>query len=127
MPVKIVLGLPEVARRHTGANVAEKIVEVFESFEIPKHKIGYFTLDNAAVNDTTMDFIGEAYDFNGRSRRGRCMGHIINLAAKTLLFGPDAEVFENQLEGQRILLPYVVTAKSFHLVIISLPVGHSSP
>ncbi|KAK8068837.1 restless-like transposase [Apiospora phragmitis] len=57
------------------------------------HKVGYFTLDNASNMDTAMDFIGNAYKFNGRRRRGRCFGHILNLAAKALL-DPSASASE---------------------------------
>jgi hypothetical protein len=43
--------------------------------------------------------IGEKLGFDGRLRRGRCIGHIIDLAAKALLFGNDPDAFEEQLDG----------------------------
>jgi hypothetical protein len=41
--------------------------------------------------------IGRELGFDSRLRRGRCIGHIINLAAKALLFGSSDDAFEKQL------------------------------
>jgi hypothetical protein len=46
-----------------------------------------------------MDTIGHELGFYGRSRRGRCIGHVVNLAAKALLFGKSPDAFEEQLDG----------------------------
>jgi hypothetical protein len=43
--------------------------------------------------------IGQKLDFNGRLRRGRCIGYIINLAAKALLFENYSDAFVEQLDG----------------------------
>jgi hypothetical protein len=51
------------------------------------HKIGYAVLDNAKNNDTAMEELGKRLGFDGRRRRGRCIGHTLNLFAKALLFG----------------------------------------
>ncbi|KAK8073310.1 restless-like transposase [Apiospora phragmitis] len=83
-PRKIVLGMPEVSGSHTGDLVGAAIIKLIDSYNIG-NKVGYFTLDNASNMDTAMDFIGNAYRFDGRRRRGRCFGHILNLAAKALL------------------------------------------
>jgi hypothetical protein len=61
--------------------------------------VGYFTLDNAENNTKAMVAIGEKLGFDGRHRHGRCIVHIINLAAKALLFGNDPDAFEEQLDG----------------------------
>jgi hypothetical protein len=66
-------------------------------------KIGYFTLDNAENNDTAMEVIGAELGFDGRLRRGRCIGHTLNLSAKALLFGKNADAFEQQLSGAEAL------------------------
>ncbi|KAI8411233.1 hypothetical protein FOFC_07827 [Fusarium oxysporum] len=66
-------------------------------------KIGYFTLDNAENNDTAMEVIGAELGFDGRLRRGRCISHTINLSAKALLFGKNANAFEQQLSGAEAL------------------------
>ncbi|KAK6843994.1 restless-like transposase [Apiospora arundinis] len=97
-PCKLLLGVPE-AHRHFGATIAGEVLDVLHAFGIDKKKIGYFTLDNAENNSTAMEVIGAELGFNGRLRRGRCIGHTINLAAKALLFGHHPDAFEKQLTG----------------------------
>ncbi|KAK2469374.1 hypothetical protein H9L39_19091 [Fusarium oxysporum f. sp. albedinis] len=97
-PCKITLGLPEFSARHTGPNIAAEILDVIESYQI-QDKIGYFTLDNAKNNDTAMEIIGGELGFVGARRRGRCFGHTLNLSAKAILFGHDADAFERRISG----------------------------
>ncbi|KAM5527209.1 hAT family dimerization domain protein [Fusarium oxysporum f. sp. phaseoli] len=49
------------------------------------------------------EVIGGELGFDGRLRRGRCIGHTINLSAKALLFGKNADAFEQQLSGAEAL------------------------
>jgi hypothetical protein len=95
---KLLLGIPELGE-HFSKTIGSETVAVLRAFGIPPEKIGYFTLDNAENNTTAMVAIGEKLGFDGRHRRGRCIGHIINLAAKALLFGNDPDAFEEQLDG----------------------------
>jgi hypothetical protein len=101
-PQKLVLGLPELVKRHSGENIAAEIVEVIKSFEL-EEKVGYFTLDNAGNNDTAMEVIAEVLGLDSTRRRVRCIGHIINLVVKALLFGKDAEAFEETIERGELL------------------------
>lgn len=101
-PCKLILGVPELTVAHTGANIASQVAEIIEEFGI-HDKVGYFTLDNASSNDTAMDELGIRLGFQGRERRGRCFGHILNLSAKALLFGGDAERFADEV-GNEITL-----------------------
>lgn len=101
-PCKIAIGVPETSARHSGANIAAQVLEVIDEYGI-RDKIGYFTLDNAENNDTAMDDIGKNLGFDGRRRRGRCFGHILNLSAKALLFGKSVYAFEKQLRGEAML------------------------
>ncbi|KAK8013617.1 reverse transcriptase [Apiospora marii] len=66
-------------------------------------KIGYFALDNASNNDTAMDYIGETLGFDGRKRRGRCLGHVLNISARALLFGNHADALEDDPTGAHII------------------------
>jgi hypothetical protein len=50
-----------------------------------------------------MAIIGAELGFNGKARRGRCFGHVLNLAAKAILFGNNVEAFEQQLSGAEAL------------------------
>lgn len=97
-PCKITLGLPEVSTKHTGPNIAAEILDVIDSYQI-QYKISYFTLGNAKNNDTAMEIIGAELGFVGSRRRGRCFGHILNVSAKAILFGHDAEAFERRISG----------------------------
>jgi hypothetical protein len=83
--------------KHTGPNIAAKILDVIESYQI-QDKIGYFTLD-AKNNDTAMEIIGGELGFVGARRRGRCFGHTLNLSAKAVLFGHDVDAFERRISG----------------------------
>jgi hypothetical protein len=75
------------------------ILGVINAYKI-SDKVGYFTLDNAENNTKTVAIVGEKLGFGGRRRRGRCIGHTINLAAKALLFGKNPDAFEEQLDGR---------------------------
>jgi hypothetical protein len=90
---KLLLGIPELIE-HFSHIIGDEVLAVLRAFGIPPEKIGYFTLDNAENNTTAMVAIGQKLGFDGRLRRGRCVGHIINLAAKALLFGNDSDAFE---------------------------------
>ncbi|KJZ69742.1 hypothetical protein HIM_10853 [Hirsutella minnesotensis 3608] len=100
---KLILGVPELTVRHSGANIGHEIIEILESYEIPDEKMGYFTLDNAPNNDTAMDTIGERFGFSSKERRGRCFGHVINLVVKAILFGKDVDAFESRLRHGDVL------------------------
>jgi hypothetical protein len=95
---KLLLGIPELIK-HTGSFISGEVIAVLQSFKITPERMGYFTLDNAKNNTTAIMVIGEKLGFNGRLQRGQCIGHIINLAAKALLFGNDPDAFEEQLDG----------------------------
>ncbi|KAG7423473.1 hypothetical protein Forpi1262_v014466 [Fusarium oxysporum f. sp. raphani] len=101
-PCKIMIGVPE-AHRHFGSTIGGEVLDVLHTLGVSPEKIGYFTLDNAANNDTAMEVIGAELGFDGRLRRGRCFGHTINLSAKALLFGKNADAFEQQLSGAEAL------------------------
>ncbi|OWT43020.1 restless-like transposase [Pochonia chlamydosporia 170] len=101
-PCKIIIGVPE-AHRHFGSTIGGEVLDVLHALGVSREKIGYFTLDNAENNDTAMEVIGAELGFNGRLRRGRCMGHTINLSAKALLFGRNTDAFEQQLSGAEAL------------------------
>jgi hypothetical protein len=69
------------------------VLGILKDFAI-EDKIGYFTLDNATNNDTCMQNLGLELNFDPKFRRLRCAGHMINLMAKQVLFGKDADVFD---------------------------------
>jgi len=83
---------------------------VAKEFEF-ENCIGCFVTDNTTNNDTTITALDQLIHDNGGVRfdlkmhRLRCLGHIINLAAKTLFFGADAKALEikNSIRVEKIL------------------------
>jgi hypothetical protein len=65
-----------------------------EHFGINNANLGYFILDNAPNNDTTLVKLSKALDFDPVQKRLRYMRHILNLIAKSYIFGQDASTFE---------------------------------
>lgn len=99
-PRKITMGMPEILGRHTGEEVARVAGGLVGQFEICE-KIGACVTDNAANNDTAMDYLGNAFSWDswsGRKRRGRCFGHILHLSAKLLLHGNAEQPVETFVE-----------------------------
>ena len=97
------IAMRRVRGAHSGENIAEAIAPVLvEMGIIPK--LGHFTADNDGRNDTCIRAIlkkrrPDIKDPN--SRRVRCLGHIINLAAKAFLFGKNAGAFEDSTNTAR--------------------------
>jgi hypothetical protein len=95
-PQKCVLGLPELTERHTGENIAGQIIEIIQEFEID-NKLGYFTLDNAGNNKTSMEDLGLEFGFDWEKRWVRCIGHVVNIVVKHMLFGKSPDAFEKEV------------------------------
>jgi hypothetical protein len=88
----VLLGIKEVHGSHTGTNIANSIYPLIHDLGIVS-RLGYSVSDNARNNDITLNTLsGMIFDkdniyYDAASRRLRCLGHIINLVVKTLLFG----------------------------------------
>ena len=94
------LGLPQVEGRHTGENLADRVSEIIHEYGL-EDRIGYFVTDNADNNDTCLDALSAELGFNKVQRRLRCSGHIINLVARSILFGADADAFEEDCQADK--------------------------
>jgi hypothetical protein len=58
-------------------------------------RLGFFIANNAGNNDTYIRAICQSLDIkNPKTRRVRCLDHIINLAAKAFLFDKDVDAFK---------------------------------
>ncbi|KID82482.1 Ribonuclease H-like protein [Metarhizium guizhouense ARSEF 977] len=93
---KLLLGLPSVQGRHTGENLADEVASVLAYFGIDASRLGYFVLDNARNNDTAVAALADEFDFDLDHRRLRCLGHILNLVVKQLIFGDSASAMETE-------------------------------
>ena len=99
--MSFLLDMVEVARSHSGVNLAVAFVGVLEGFGI-EHKVDRIndertaltlamqilsvTCDNASPNDVMIDELESSIEsFSGSETRSRCFDHIINLVAKTMI------------------------------------------
>lgn len=84
-----ILAFRRIYRSHSGDNQAATLLEVLEEYEIT-HNVGYFVCDNASSNDAAVSAVLKALKpaisaVDITARRLRCIGHIINLSARSLL------------------------------------------
>jgi hypothetical protein len=91
------IALPQLTGAHTGEKMAEVVLTILQKFEINTRKIGYFVLDNASNNDSTIQAIAHKpeWDFDPIHRRLRCGPHTLNLIGQVLLWGRKIEAFNN--------------------------------
>jgi hypothetical protein len=88
------LGLKFIEGSHTGEAIAAIIEALIYSFDI-EPKLGVFIADNASNCDTACESLVKRLRPNEdeNSRRSRCLGHIINLAAQAFIYGKKNETF----------------------------------
>jgi hypothetical protein len=73
---------------HSDENIAKAIIPILKKM-ISIERLGFFISDNASPNNTVIRAILAYLRSNLKdsdSKRIRCLGHIINLAAKAFLF-----------------------------------------
>lgn len=78
-------------RSHTGADIATVVSEVITTYNL-KGKVSAYQMDNATNNDTALAAMN-----SGSQTRLRCLGHIVNLVVKALLFGTMTSAFQKEL------------------------------
>jgi hypothetical protein len=98
---QVLLDLIEVdgEQRKTGAYLASLLIKTCQEYSL-LHRLGWITSDNVTVNDTLVRSI-EVHmrnfgitDWTEKTRRLRCIGHIINLATQAFMFANDTEAAE---------------------------------
>jgi hypothetical protein len=97
------IGMRRVRGTHSDENIAEIMIPVLEEMGIVS-RLGYFIGDNAGSNDIYWRAICRKLRPDIKEpdrRRVRCLGHILNLAAKAFLFGKDADAFEEETNSKR--------------------------
>ena len=82
----------------------EAIVAVIKTYEII-NKIGYFILNNAGSNNTYISAIIERLNIKDikEHRCLCCLGHILNLLVKVILFSENPKVFKKNITTTAIL------------------------
>jgi hypothetical protein len=81
---------------HAGNNIADVLRNVMETFELTTEKVSAYQMDNATNNDTALKALNSA---TTPQTRLRCLGHIINLVVKALLFGTTSATFQKELQS----------------------------
>ncbi|OWY45778.1 nonribosomal peptide synthase [Alternaria alternata] len=92
------IALPQLAGSHTGEAIASTIVKTLKEYSITSDRLGYFVLDNATNNDTSIAALARVYDFDATYRRLRCGPHMLNLIGQAIIFGKDREAYNNAVE-----------------------------
>ena len=78
---------------------AAVLYPLLKLFGIHEHNLGWFVLDNALNNDTTLVELAKKIPFIPKERRLRCFGHILNLIAESYLFGQDERSFQQEFDA----------------------------
>lgn len=92
------LTIREIDGAHGGEHIAAVVCQTIDDFDL-RERFGVFVADNATNNDSA---VGQILQYFGlpsnekliKRRRSRCLGHIINLAAKAFIFGQKVDAFE---------------------------------
>jgi hypothetical protein len=106
-PQTRLLALKQQIGIHSGQNIALTLSGVVKDWGITK-RVGVCVSDNAMSNDTCLQHFYTSLDptFTSediRHRRIRCLGHIINLAARAFMYGANFDLFERQ-DAANVLL-----------------------
>jgi HMG (high mobility group) box len=90
----LLLSLKRMRAAHGGEEIAEVIIDTVRQYDIVD-KLGVYVADNAESNDTAWKrVLAELHpERDPVVSRSRCLGHIINLAAKAFIIGKDVEAF----------------------------------
>src|SRR5687767_3009282 len=59
-------------------------------------------LDSVESNDTCLEALAKRFPMDFSRRRLRCIGHIINLVVRAVIFGSNVSKFEAELCGARM-------------------------
>ncbi|OBS16247.1 hypothetical protein FPOA_13050 [Fusarium poae] len=106
----VLLGLPRLVGPHSGENIAPYVKGAIDQYEMGS-KLGYFMLDNAESNDTCLEALARWFPMDVGRRRLRCIGHIINLVVRAVIFGSNVSKFETELRGATDEFSFDIWAK----------------
>lgn len=95
------IAFKEVRQQHTGENLAKVYREVIADFGL-EGQIGCITVDNAANNDTFIKSLINSKDLSDKEHHVRCFGHVLNLAAQSVLYEIRDKI-DNLREGIKVI------------------------
>ncbi len=96
-PRTLLLGFPRRHGGHTGDDLAAMVKPVILQYGIGD-KLGSFVMDNAGDNDKCLEALQRSFSsIDPEADRIRCIGQVINLVVKALLFGEGVSAWEKKL------------------------------
>jgi hypothetical protein len=97
----VLIALKRLRYSHSAENIAQVIIPVLKEMLDPE-QLGHFIADNENTNDAVIRLILAELrpTVLPQSYRVRCLGHIINLAAKAHSVQNDIDCFEDDFESQ---------------------------
>jgi len=90
------LGFRKVNRAKSGQLIAEITADVINDYKIGQN-LRAFIMDNAMDNNTILKELVTQFDINVGYSRLRCLGYIINLVIKALLFSKSVSKLKRKL------------------------------
>jgi hypothetical protein len=87
-----------VKKAYIEKNITKVVISIIKEM-VNNNRLGFFISDNASENNTVIRAIIAHLYFNEKNlnfKRVKCLGYIINLAAKAFLFKKDADVFKEK-------------------------------
>ncbi|KAJ3480658.1 hypothetical protein NLG97_g8021 [Lecanicillium saksenae] len=100
---KALLSLPECTESHSGDAQTDVVISTLEKYGV-QTRLGWHTGDNAASNDPCLESIQRKLmsrhkiTYDAKSRRIRCIAHIINLSLQAALLASSKEALIAALE-----------------------------
>jgi hypothetical protein len=97
----VLIGLKRLYYSHSAENISQVIIPVLRETLDPQ-QLGCFIADNESTNDAVIRLVLAEFlpAIHPQSRRVRCLGHIVNLAAKAYSVANDIDCFEDDFESQ---------------------------
>jgi hypothetical protein len=91
------IALPQLTGAYSSERMAVVVLEILQKFDINTRKVGYFVLNNASNNNSTIlaILLKPGWSFNAIHRRLCCFPHTLNLIRQLLLRGKDADAFNS--------------------------------
>lgn len=75
--------------------MGEIVLTTLQQFSIGADRVGYFVLDNASNNNTTINLLARKFRFNKAHCHLRCSPHTLNLIGQVLTWGNKAGAFNS--------------------------------
>jgi hypothetical protein len=93
------IALRQLNGAHTSKAIAIAVVATLRAYGITSDTLGYFVLNNASNNNTTIAAVAREFrDFNLTQQRLRCGPYTINLIRQALLFSNNKDAYSNPAE-----------------------------